>query len=108
MKITVFGGAGFIGSHVCDKLSDAGHEVTLFDIRTSPWLRPEQTMIVGDILDEDAVQKAVDGAEVVYNFAGIADIGEAGAKPVETARYNILGNVIALEASRKAGARSSS
>ena len=105
MKITVFGGAGFIGSHVCDKLSDAGHEVTLFDIRTSPWLRPGQTMIVGDILDESAVRQAVDGAEAVYNFAGIADIGEAGAKPVETAKYNILGNVIALEASRKAGVK---
>lgn len=104
MKITVLGGAGFIGSHVCDKLSDAGHQVTLFDIRPSPWLRPGQTMVVGDVLDEAAVQKAVEGAEAVYNFAGIADIGEAGAKPVETAKYNILGNVIALEASRKAGA----
>ncbi len=105
MNITVFGGAGFIGSHVCDKLSDAGHSITLFDIQPSRWLRPDQNMIVGDILDENAVQKAVDGAEVVYNFAGIADIGEAGVKPVETAKYNILGNVIVLEAARKAKAR---
>ena len=103
MKITVFGGAGFLGSHVCDKLSQAGHEVTIFDIAPSRWLRPDQTMIVGNILDEDAVQAAVNGAQAVYNFAGIADIGEAGGRPVDTAKYNILGNVITLEACRKAG-----
>ncbi len=101
MKITVFGGAGFIGSHVCDKLSDAGHDVTVFDLRPSPWLRPGQTMLVGDILDADVVQKAVEGANAVYNFAGIADIGEAGSKPVETVKYNVLGNVMVLDACRK-------
>ncbi len=102
MKITVFGGAGFIGSHVCDKLTDAGHAVTIFDLSPSRWLRPEQTMITGNILDEEAVGRAVAGADVVYNFAGIADIGEAGTRPVDTAKYNILGNVMALEAARKA------
>ncbi|MDR0827538.1 MAG: NAD(P)-dependent oxidoreductase [Desulfovibrio sp.] len=104
MKITVFGGAGFLGSHVCDKLSETGHAVTLFDRANSPWLRPDQTMIVGDILDEAAVGKACAGAEVIYNFAGIADIGEAEVNPVDTARYNILGNTIILEAARRAHA----
>ncbi len=105
MKITVFGGAGFLGSHVCDKLSDAGHAVTIFDRTPSRWLRPDQNMVTGDILDEKAVEKAVDGSDAVYNFAGIADIGEAGTRPVDTAKYNILGNVITLEAARKAGAK---
>lgn len=105
MKITVFGGAGFLGSHVCDKLSEAGHEVTIFDIVASPWLRGDQTMITGDILDENAVQRAVDGAQAVYNFAGIADIGEAGERPVDTVKYNILGNTIVLDACRRAGVR---
>ena len=43
MKIVVFGGAGFLGSHVCDHLSDSGHKVTIFDIRPSPWLRADQS-----------------------------------------------------------------
>ena len=103
MKITVFGGSGFLGSHVCDKLSDAGHEVTVFDLCPSPWPGPGHTMIPGDILDADAVRSAVAGAEAVYNFAGIADIGEAGNQPVNTVRYNILGNVLALEACRLEG-----
>ncbi|MDR1360540.1 MAG: NAD(P)-dependent oxidoreductase [Deltaproteobacteria bacterium] len=105
MNITVFGGSGFLGSHVCDKLSDAGHRVTIFDLHPSPWTRPDQLMITGDILDEQAVQRAAAGAEAVYNFAGIADISEADARPADTVRYNVLGNVLALEASRKAGAR---
>jgi UDP-glucose 4-epimerase len=102
MKITVFGGAGFIGSHVCDKLSDAGHEVTVYDLHPSPWARPGQTVVAGDILDEAGLTRAVEGRDAVYNFAGIADIGEAGSRPVDTVKYNVLGNVMVLEACRKA------
>lgn len=105
MKITLFGGAGFLGSHVCDKLSEAGHDVTVVDLRPSPYLRPDQTMLTGNILDEELVAKAVDGADMVFNYAGIADIGEANRRPVETARINVLGNVIALEACRQAGVK---
>ena len=100
--MTVFGGAGFLGSHICDKLSDAGHAVTIVDVRPSPWLRPDQKMIVGSILDEAVVDEAVDGADMVFNYAGIADIGEANSRPVDTARINVVGNVMALEACRKA------
>ena len=102
MRITVFGGAGFLGSHICDKLSEAGHAVTIVDVRPSPWLRPDQKMIVGSILDEAVVDDAVDGADMVFNYAGIADIGEANSRPVDTARINVVGNVMALEACRKA------
>ena len=61
MNITVFGGSGFLGSHVCDKLSDAGHAVTIFDRSPSRWLRPTQRMLTGDILDEAAVDAAFAG-----------------------------------------------
>ncbi len=101
MKITVFGGSGFLGSHVCDRLSSAGHEVTIVDVQASPWATPDQTMIVGSILDEAVCDRAVEGADVVCNFAGIADIGEANSRPVDTARLNVVGNVMALEACRR-------
>lgn len=103
MRMTVFGGSGFLGSHICDKLSDAGHEVTIVDLTPSPWLRDGQKMIVGSILDEKVVENAVDGADMVFNYAGIADIGEANSRPVDTARINVMGNVQVLEACRKAG-----
>ena len=103
MKITVFGGSGFLGSHICDKLSEAGHEVTIVDLNPSPWLKDNQKMVVGSILDEAVLDKAVEGADIVCNYAGIADIGEANSRPVDTARLNVVGNVMALEACRKYG-----
>ena len=101
MKITVFGGSGFLGSHICDKLSEAGHAVTIVDLHPSPWLRPDQTMLTGNILDEETVRRGVEGADMVFNYAGIADIGEANNRPVDTARINVLGNVMILEACRR-------
>lgn len=101
-RVIVFGGSGFLGSHVADALDDAGYDVTVYDMKPSPHIRKTQTMIVGDILDEAKVNKAVKGCDIVYNFAGISDIDEASKKPLESVKCNILGNAIALEASRKA------
>jgi UDP-glucose 4-epimerase len=100
MNVLVFGGSGFLGSHVADALSEAGHMVSIYDLKKSAYLKPDQKMIVGDILDEHHINKAVEGVDVVFNFAGIADIDEASCKPVETVKYNILGNINILEASK--------
>lgn len=100
MKAIVFGGSGFLGSHVADALTNAGYETTIFDVIASPYLQKDQKMITGNILDEKAVNKAVKGNEVVYNFAGVADIQKAYNKPIETVHNNILGNTIVLEACR--------
>ncbi len=102
MNIIIFGGSGFLGSHVADALTRKGHVVTIYDTRGSAYLNPGQQMIVGDILDEKLVGKSVQGKDIVYNFAGIADIHEASLKPLETVKYNILGNTILLQASAQA------
>ena len=102
MRTTVFGGSGFLGSHVADVLTDAGHNVLIYDRNRSAYLRNDQEMIVEDILNENAVKEAVEGSDVVYNFAGIADIDEAADKPLESIKANILGNAIIMEACRKA------
>lgn len=100
MKAIVFGGSGFLGSHVADVLLEKGYEVIIFDLKPSPYLQTGQKMIVGNILDRQAVEQAVAGCDVVYNFAGMADIEEAHEKPLETVENNILGNTIILEACR--------
>lgn len=105
MNVVVFGGSGFLGSHVSDALSDAGHHVSIYDLETSKYLKPTQEMIIGDILDTVCVTKAIEGMDAVYNFAGIADIDEASCKPIETVKYNILGNTILLEAAIRAGVK---
>lgn len=97
MNVIVFGGSGFLGSHVADALSEARHNVRIYDIRKSEYLKPTQEMIVGDIIDEQKVREAVKGMNIIYNFAGIADIDEASKKPIETVKCNILGNTILLE-----------
>ena len=101
MRAIVFGGSGFVGSHVADALTEAGHEATVFDRAASRYLRPDQRFIEGDIADAAAVRAAVEGQDAVYNFAGIADIDDARARPVETVTVNILGNVNVLEACRE-------
>jgi len=105
MNVAVFGGSGFLGSHVADILSESGHNVTVYDLRASPYLKPSQTMVLGSILDQDKVERIVKGCDVVYNFAGIADIDDAGLRPLDAVRSNVLGTCILLEACRKAEIR---
>ncbi len=101
MKAIVFGGSGFLGSYVADALSDAGHAVSVYDLKESAYLKPSQKMIVGNICNEAQVAKAMRRCDIAYNFAGIADIDEASRKPIDTIKQNILGNAILLEAARK-------
>lgn len=105
MKVIVFGGSGFVGSHVADVLTQMGHEVIIYDLKASAYLRPSQKMVVGDVLDEKKVNETIKGCDVVYNFAGIADIDEASQRPLDSVKTNIIGNSIILEASRKAKAK---
>ena len=94
----VFGGSGFLGSHVADALSDDGHKVTVFDQKPSPYLRANQTMILGDILDTEIVWKAIKGQDIIYHFAGMADLDQSADKPLETVSQNIMGTVHLLDA----------
>ena len=102
-KVVVIGGAGFMGSHTADILSERGFKVTIFDNKVSSWLRADQEMIVGDILDRDSVNAVVSGAKYLYHFAGSADIDEAKERPFNTINLNIMGTTVALEAAVKSG-----
>jgi len=105
MKAIVFGGSGFLGSHVSDVLTDSGYEVKIFDLKASQYLRAGQEMIIGDILNAQHVEDAVKDCEYVYNFAGIADLDDATTKPIETIKGNIEGTVNILEACRQTGVK---
>ena len=105
LNTIVFGGSGFVGSHVADALSDAGHEVKIFDLKPSPYLKPDQEMIIGNIIDSEVVQNAVQGCDYVFNFAGIADLDNALTKPVDTVLMDIYGNTVILEAAVNVGCK---
>ena len=101
MNAIVFGGSGFLGSHVADALTDRGYDVRIFDVNPSEYINDKQTMIIGDILDLSKVKEAVKGCDYVYNFAGLAGIEDARQKPLETIQQNVLGNTNILEACRE-------
>ena len=102
-SVTVLGGAGFIGSHVSDQLSKNGYDVKIFDIKESPYLQKNQKMFVGDILDHDALYEAITGSKYVYNFAGIAEIKQAGDSPLSSLEKNILGTARSIDIAVKEG-----
>ena len=96
-KAVVVGGSGFIGSHVADHLSEAGYQVTIYDLTPSPWLRKDQQMVIGNVLDAEKLNDTITGAEVVYNFAALADLNQALEQPLKTVNINILGNLNVME-----------
>ncbi len=100
-KVVVFGGSGFLGSHVADYLSDEGYRVVIFDKKKSEYLRKDQEMVTGNILNRSEVRDVVREARFVYHFAAIADIKEAQEKPVEAVEVNILSTVYILDACKE-------
>ena len=94
----VFGGSGFLGSHLADELVNIGHNVTIFDLKKSQYLQHNQKMIVGDIMNVNDIENAVKGMDYVYHFAAIADIGEAKENVSQSANFNIMGTINILNA----------
>ena len=99
-KVVVFGGSGFLGSYVADELTYRNYEVVIADIRKAKFKSPEQNLVHCDILQPDTIDSALDGANIVYNFAGLADIDESINLPLETLQQNVIGNINILEACR--------
>lgn len=104
-KVLIIGGAGFMGSHTADELSRRGYSVTIYDRVASPWLRPDQRMVVADLMDYDALLCAMKDAQYVYHYAGVADIGEAKLNPSKTIEANIMGIARVMELAVKVGVK---
>lgn len=97
MNVGVIGGSGFIGSHVVDKLIEAGHKVTVFDI-----MKPHRDDVVHKTIDITALTNttvALAGDyEVLYLLAAMADVNDCYKNPVTTVEVNVLGVANVLEA----------
>ena len=101
MNIGVIGGSGFIGSHVVDKLIEAGHEVTIFDMMKPQ--RNDVRHIYIDITDLSKTTVALTGDyDAIYLLAAMADVNDVYKNPVEAGEVNIMAVAHILEAARRA------
>ena len=106
----VTGGAGFIGSHMVDRLLDEGFRVHVIDnlvggrLENLAHRKDDANLVVEtrDILDLAPDDKLFAGAEYVFHFAGIGDIVPSIDKPVDYLSTNVMGTVKVLECARHA------
>ena len=107
-RTVVLGGAGFIGTHLCLRLLEEGHEVFCVDIRdavNSPLLRsvlqhPRFRYVHHNIINSFGIR-----CDEIYNLAAPPRVGHNKALPVETLRISMLGAINALETARTEHAR---
>jgi UDP-glucose 4-epimerase len=101
-RVLVTGGAGFIGSHVVDRLVAAGHEPRILDIRPSEH-HPDVDIVLGDIRDLDVVRRAAKGCDAIAHLAAAAEVNEVALDPVGAEHLNCRGTLNVLQAARDAG-----
>lgn len=117
MRILVTGGAGYIGSHTCVELLNAGYEVVILDnlYNSSKKAVDRIQEITGksvsfyedDMLDADALEQLFTKEKIdcVIHFAGLKAVGESVAKPLEYYKNNIQGTLTLVEVMRKHGCK---
>lgn len=117
MSILVTGGAGYIGSHTCVKLLEAGYDVVVLDnlSNSSPKAIGRVEAITGkkikfyecDILDRDGMRTIFqeNSIDAVIHFAGLKAVGESVAVPLKYYENNISGTVYLLEVMQEFGVK---
>ena len=111
MKALITGGAGFIGSHLAEALLERGREVTVLDDLSTGSLqnilhlmrRPGFEFVLGSILDEAEVDRAVRGCDVVYHLGAAVGVRLVFEQPVRTIETNVRGTQHVLDACLRHG-----
>jgi UDP-glucose 4-epimerase len=107
----VTGGAGFIGSHISERLLTLGHDVRVLDNFSTgkrenlASLLDRIELIEGDIRDLSSVERAVEGVECVFHEAALASVPRSVADPASSHDVNATGTLNVLLAGRDAGVR---
>ena len=110
MKSLVTGGAGFIGSHLVDKLLEMGHDVVVIDSESAEsneefyWNDKAQNYKY-DIRDYENTRSLYDGVDYVFHTAAEARIQPAILNPIEAVSVNCVGTVTVLQCAREAGVK---
>ncbi|MGQ9514438.1 MAG: SDR family oxidoreductase [Thermoproteota archaeon] len=108
-EILVTGGAGFIGSHLVERLIENGYSVTVFDdlstgsMHNLKELNNRFKFLRGDVRDAKLVKKAVEGKDAVFHMAAIVSIELSVKEPSSVEEINVLGTLNLLKASAESG-----
>ena len=110
MKSLVTGGAGFIGSHLVDKLLELGHEVVCYDNESAEsneefYWNPRADNIKGDIRDYHLLKDVMRGVDYVFHLAAESRIQPTILNPIEAVSVNCVGTVTVLQCAREAGVK---
>ena len=100
MRVLVTGGAGFIGSHVVDRLMAHGVSPLVFDQQRSPY-HPDVDHFVGSILDAEALRIGMNKMHAVIHLAAVADVKDVFEDPSYAEMVNTRGTLSVLEAARR-------
>jgi len=111
MKAFITGGAGFIGSHLVERLLKDGHQVTVVDNLSTGSLENIKTFVEhrkfsffeGDIFDTDLIAKLVAQCDVVFHLAAAVGVKLIADRPVHTIETNIVGTRVILDVVNKLG-----
>ena len=104
MRVLVTGGSGFIGSHLVDQLRSRGIIVRVFDMVFPAW-RQDIEFYHGSLLDSEALRMSLNGVDVVYHLAAVADVKHVFEHPHESEAINVRGTINLLEAMRRTGVK---
>ena len=109
MKCAVFGGGGFIGSHLSEALLASGHEVTLFDRSEARFLaemeRAGARLCLGDFLSGADVSSALSNCDIVYHLASATVPQTSNDNPAYDVEVNVLGTLRLLDAVRESNVK---
>ena len=104
MRVLVTGGAGFIGSHLVDRLLANGDEVRVLDALdpqvhdgVPDYLSSEAELIVGDVRDHAAVARSLEGMEAVVHLAAVVGVAQSMYELERYASVNVVGTAVVLE-----------
>ncbi|HMI29758.1 MAG TPA: NAD-dependent epimerase/dehydratase family protein, partial [Gaiellaceae bacterium] len=106
MKVLITGGAGFIGSHLADRLLADGHEVRALDNldrqvhptgRRPAYLDDGVELQTGDVRDRDTVRRALDGVDALVHFAAAVGVGQSMYEIERYTSINAIGAAVVLE-----------
>ncbi len=95
-KIVVLGGAGFLGSYICEDLAKRGYHVIIGDIANSAYTEKFEFAAI-DIMDINSLERIINqDIFAVYNLAGYANLDNAIHEPFQTFNLNVMGNLNVL------------